>query len=134
MLVARRGQALWVSGAVEGVEERIAHVSLAEEIEGAPGVFGRVAVDGPEVDDLGLGEDQVLDFLLERRDHARPAHLGIELARDGQHGVADPLGVEPAAVHAAEERVLGIIGRQLGVGLDSTGDKSPRSPSSDEAA
>ena len=77
----------------------------------------RVAVLGPEVDDLGLGEDQVLDLLLERREHAGAAHPGIQLARDGQHGVADALGVEPAAVHPAEQGVLGVLGRQLGDGL-----------------
>ena len=77
----------------------------------------RVSVLGPEVDRLGLGEDQVLDFLFDGGEHAGALHLGIQLARNGQHGVADPFGIEPAPVHPAEERVLGIVGGELRAGL-----------------
>ena len=104
-------------GRVEGVEEGVAHVALAEQVERAPEMLGRVSVFGPEVDGLGLGEDQVLDFLFDRGEHAGAIHLGIQLARNRQHRVADAFGIEPAAVHAAEERVFRIVGGELRVGL-----------------
>ena len=84
-------------GCIEGVEERVAHVALAKQIKRSPEVFGRVSVLGPEVDCLSLGEDQVLDFLFDRGEHAGAVHPGIQLARDGQHRVAHAFGIKPAA-------------------------------------
>ena len=62
--LASRTGALGI-GCIEGVEERVAHVPLAEQVERSPQVLGGVGILGPEVDDLGLGEDEVFDLLLQ---------------------------------------------------------------------
>ena len=104
-------------GRVEGVEEGVADVALAEEIERRRACSVGSRSTGQRSTTSASVKIRSLTSFSSGAITPGPPHPGIQLARDGQHGVADSLGVEPAAVHAAEERVLGIVGRQLGVGL-----------------
>ena len=44
----------------------------------------------------------------DRRVHARPIHLAVELAAGGQHRVADHFDLEPAVGHAPQQAVVGV--------------------------
>jgi len=43
-------------------------------------------------------------------EHTRAAHLGIETARNGEHGIANRFALESADIHPMQQDVVGVGG------------------------
>lgn len=71
-------------------------------------MFGGVFGDGP----LRGFVEQLHLFLVDGDHNTFAAALRVELAGDGEHGVADFFSREPACAHVPEQAILGIEARR----------------------
>ncbi len=84
-------------GAVEDRQERVLHQALGHQVDAA--VVRRI----DRLERVVLGPVPVLD----RRERVAAGPAGVEPAGDGQHGVADRLGVEPRRGNRQSQRSSG---------------------------
>ena len=78
----RTGQDVIASGWSNADKQRQPHAALVEQINPAPVLHVLVRIHGPQAVALAFGEDQVVNFRLDRDAHRTAAHLRIQRSGD----------------------------------------------------
>ena len=108
-------------GCIEGEEHRVQEIAPDVQVDAPPAV----AVEGAR----STGPAAAFHVARQVNGHARSIHHRLELAGNGQEGIADRFGFEPPNIHPVQEGVGGVDLLGGGVRERSTSDTCSRSAS-----